>query len=252
LGVLALNLKHISLNMLLLVLLTNPLLTADRKILTIGVEDIHFLPFSDYEKGSYNGIFKDTLEGFAAKNNYELIWKPLPLNRLYSEFYKGLIDIKIPANEYWQKDKKENFKKSIYYSKPIVSYIDGVMVKPLLKGISKTTLKKLGIVAGFTPWEYLGDIESGLLKLKENVSINGILSQGILGRVDGVYINIDVGEYYLNENAKMKGMLVFDSNLPHTKSSFHLASLKKNEDIVKRFNEYILKHPVQVNMTTQR
>jgi len=228
------------------------LVGAEQRTLTVGVEDIHFLPFSDYQKGKYTGIFKNTLEEFAKQHNYKLKWEPLPLNRLYAKFYSGSLDIKVPANEYWQKDKKEKLKLSITYSKPIVSFIDGVMVKSSLKGKGLSLLNNLGVVAGFTPWKYLGEIESGKIKVKENNSINGILSQGILGRVNGVYINIDVGEFYLNKNPKMKGKLVFDSDLPHIESSFHLASLKKNESIVKEFDEFILNNPVKVIIKSER
>ena len=129
------------------------------------------------------------------------------------------MDFKIPANEYWQSDIKKSKNLTISYSDPVVNFIDGVMVLPENIGGGVAEINSLGGVAGFTPWSYLGQINSGAIKVKENNSITGILGQGILGRVQGVYINIDVGKYYLNNELNASDKLVFDEALPHIKSS---------------------------------
>lgn len=223
----------------------------NKKIFTVGVEAITFLPYSEVNNNKYQGIFKDILDDFAKKQNIQLSYKPLPISRLYSDFYNGYLDFKLPSNEYWQKDIKEKRNLTIKYSNPIVNYIDGVMVKTdrLKKGIEK--LKSLGIVSGFTPWEYLGRINKKQVYTRENPSINGLLQQGILNRVDGVYINIPVGEYYLREDLKKDNHLIFDKSLPHTKSSYHLASIN-HQKIIEEFNIYLKKHSSFVTSLKQK
>ena len=101
--------------------------------------------------------------------------------------------------------------------------------KKLGNGIGR--LKNLGIV-GFTPWGYQEAVAKGAVTTRENPRLLGLLGQGLLGRVDGIYINIAVG---LNSLKRMgrDGELVFDANLPHINGKYHLASLKHGKLMAK-------------------
>jgi hypothetical protein len=216
-------------------LFTTPFALSQSKIYTVGVEGIPFLPYSNYENKNYTGILKEISEEFAKKEGIQFKYIPLPITRLYSNFYSGKIDFKLPANKLWQPDVKMKKNLNIIYSDPIVEFIDGVMIKPQSQN---KPLKNIGIVAGFTPWEYLGAIKQGKLKTKENPSILGLLQQGLLSRVDGIYINIAVGNYYLDNKLKKSGGLELAKNQPHTKSTYHMATIK-HPKILKSFNLFL-------------
>ncbi|MBT4791915.1 MAG: hypothetical protein HON90_10115, partial [Halobacteriovoraceae bacterium] len=102
---------------------------------TVGVESIPFLPYSNVENDHYNGFFKNLLDEFAKKEKITFKYIPLPLNRLYSQFLMHKLDFKIPASPLWQKNKKKDIK--IYYSSPVISYVDGVMVKKTVTNIKQ-------------------------------------------------------------------------------------------------------------------
>ena len=208
----------------------------------VGVESVPFLPFSNIEKGEYQGVLKEILLEFGKSQGIMFKFIPLPITRLYADFYNGRIDFKLPANPYWQKDIKEKRRLSIHYSNPVVSYTDGVMV-PIEKEktVSIDGLKKLGVVAGFTPWEYLDQIKAKKIVIKENPSIDGLLQQAVMKRIDGAYVNIDVANYYLKLKSSGTSKLKFAKSLPHTKSSYFLASIK-HEALIKKFNLFMKKN----------
>lgn len=205
----------------------------------VGVEDASFLPYSDVKNKEYRGILKDILSAFAAKKKIKMAFLPLPISRLYADFYNGKLDFKMPANEYWQKELKDKRGLKIFYSKPLVAYRDGVMVPKENLGRGTKSLKTLGVVAGFTPRDYLFLIKKKAIFVRENPSIQGLLQQGILGRVDGIYINISVGEYYLREFLKKEGILVFDQDLPYTESGYSVATLK-HEKLIEDLNQFLV------------
>jgi hypothetical protein len=71
------------------------------------------------------------------------------------------------------------------------------------------------------------------------------LLQGINGRVDGVYMNTEVGDYQLNVVLKLSDALVFDDALPSSKGFYTLSSTK-NSSVIAEFNEFLLEHSAEV------
>ena len=124
------------------------------------------------------------------------------------------------------------------YSDSIVEYIDGVMVLPSHKGRGVASLKTIGTVRGFTPWDFFDLIKAGKLEISENNSFTGVLRQAVLDRVDGAYINVAVANYQLKEILRQPGALVFDSGLPHTRSSYFFSSIK-HPDMIQEMNRFL-------------
>ncbi len=131
---------------------------------------------------------------------------------------------------------------TVHYSRPVMPYIDGVLVLPENKGRALKDFKVLGTMTGFTPWNYLDLIKDKRVTLFENDGFISLLKQVTLGRVDGAYVNIEVARYQLREVLRQPDALVFDPGLPHTKDYYYLSSVK-HPAIIKEFNEFLVKEP---------
>lgn len=224
--------------------------TKEKNEYTVGVQDFEeYLPESTYKNGEYSGFARELLDLFASKNGYKFVYKPLSINRLYSEFLEGNVDFKYPDNEYWSKDLKEG--KNVVYSSPAVNYVDGVMVLEKNKDITVENLKKMGIVMGFTPFAYMDKINAGQIEKIENPNYDGLMQQVLEGRVDGAYSNIAITKYYFEKNSNQKEKLVFASNLPYTKSTRKFSSIKHPEVIVK-FDAFLESNKAEVEALKEK
>lgn len=207
--------------------------------LTVGVENTTYLPQYGVENGQYTGFARALLDEFAAAEGVTLVYKPLPVKRLFTEFLDGGVDLKYPDNPMWAAEEKAG--KAITYSDPVVAYIDGVSVLPSRFGKGVEGIKTLGTVRGFTAWEWLDSVKAGKVVVAENDSFDGLVRQALVGRVDGAYANIAVVQRQLNTTLVQPGGLVFDPGLPHTRSYYHLSSLKHGA-VIGRFNSWMSTH----------
>lgn len=203
----------------------------------VGVQDFkEYLPYSQYYKDEYTGFNRKLLDLFAKSRNYNFTYKGYPIKRLYRVFLEESVDFKYPDNPYWSSDLKKG--KNITYSNPVVEYIDGVVVKPENKGKDITLLKTLGIIRGFTPFPYLKLLQAKTIRTHENSNYEGLLRQTLLGRVDGAYLNIAVSRYYLKKYFNNPDILIFDPNLPHSRSFRYLSSIR-HPSIIQEFNDFL-------------
>ncbi len=210
---------------------------------TVGVEDIDYYPIYAGHTGDYQGYVRELLDAFAEKQGVQLLYEPLPVKRLFNAFLERQeVDLKFPDNPYWNADMREG--KNVVYSEGVLDYIDGVMVLPENKGQGKKQLKVLGIISGFTAWEYLGDIENGSITTEESSDYVGLLKKTLAGRLDGAYSNVTVAAYHLS-NMGQEGALVFDDSLPHTRSKYYLSSIKHPE-LVEAFNAFLIEEAEKV------
>jgi polar amino acid transport system substrate-binding protein len=205
--------------------------------LIIGVENIDYFPIYQYANGQYSGAASEILNKFAELNNHTISYKGFPITRLNKNFLKGTVDFRFPDNGYWAQDQKKGY--DIQYSEPVLGFIDGVMVSPANKGKGVDNLKRLGLVRGFTAWDYLGLIKKGSVQIKETNNLDSLIKLTTNNRNDGAYFNIDVATYFLNDKLKAPGSLVFDPELPHTKSSYSLSSFK-HPKIIEQFNQFLI------------
>lgn len=218
------------------IILSVSILGANQKTFIIGVENIQYYPQYSNENGEYNGYARELLDTFAKDKGYTFTYEPLPVKRLFGLFLKGAYDFKYPDNPHWSAKDKEG--KNVVYSSPVVDYIDGVMVKPENKGKGKESIKTLGLVMGFTAFEYLGDIEAKKMKTAENKNFTALLKQADLGRIDGAYANVAVAQHQLREVLKKPNALVFDPSLPHSKDSYRLSTIA-HPTVIEEFNAWM-------------
>ncbi len=211
--------------------------SAEQKTYTDVVQDYKELPpYSTYEDGTYGGFNRELLDLFAERKGYTFVYEAFPVKRLFHEFVNGVGDLKYPDNDKWALHiKKDN---EIHYSDPVVSYVNGVLVKPDNLGAGLDTIEKLGLVAGWTPIGFQEQIENGQVSLLENNSYAGLLKQAITGRIDGAYSNVATSNHYLNNVLGQPAALAFDQSLPHVRSA-RLLSSTKHPELIAEFNEFL-------------
>lgn len=210
---------------------------AQQKTFTVGVEDLEYYPQKSHKNGEFIGFGRELLDAFAKSRGYKFEYKILPLNRLFLEHLKvKSLDFQYPDNSYWEGHIRKGV--TVYYSKPVMPYIDGVMVLPENKGRGMKDFKVLGTMTGFTPWNYLDLIKQKRVTVFENDSFIALLKQVSLKRVDGAYINVEVAKYQLRDMLRQPDSLVFDPDLPHTRDFYYFSTVK-HPKVIQEFNEFL-------------
>jgi len=201
----------------------------------IGVEELDYYPLYFYENGVYKGYARYILDRFEQHSGHTFVYKPYPVKRLILEFLDGNIDFKFPSASYWDASKKENI--NIKYSDKVMGYTNGVTVLSSQLGQSK--IGKLGTLRGFSvKSEYVDDIKAGKIQLVELNSLKQLFNMLKLGRVDGIYFNTAVANYYQSAVIGQPELAAFDPSHPHINGSYHLSTIKHPE-IIEEFNQFV-------------
>jgi len=204
--------------------------------LTVGVESITYLPFSDVQGKQLKGFYRELLDKFARDSGHTISYRPLPIKRLTNDFVNGKVDFKIPDNKVWAKSIKAG--KDITYSIPITTYTDGIIVKPANKGKPYDELRSIVTVRGFTPFPFMKDIAKGTLKVSEANSLDSVVKMVGGGRVKGGFVNVTVAKYFLDNVLNEPGMLVYDDSLPKGISEISLSSINQ-PSVIQEFNQWM-------------
>jgi polar amino acid transport system substrate-binding protein len=216
---------------------------AGQRELVVGVEELEYYPMYAWRDGEYVGAAREILDAFARDRNYRLTYRPLPIKRLFAELINGGIDLKFPDNPFWAADLKQG--STVSYSKPVIAYIDGVMVRPANKGMGADSVRTLGTVAGFTPFAWLDRIKAGKTVLKENPRMELLLKQAAVSHIDGAYVSVAVANHVLSTTLAMPGSLVFDPALPHSRDSYLLSSTRHPE-VVSEFDAWMAANQTRI------
>ena len=212
--------------------------------LMIGVEQNHYLPHYAHDGREYSGFAREILDAFFQSQGYVYQYRALPVARLYSSFIAGQVDFKYPDNALWRPELKQH--QSIVYSDPVVSYVDGVSVLRQHRGRRIDELNTLATVRGFTvmPWSFR--IAEGQITLIENDSFRGMVEQALIGRVDGIYANVDVVRHFLATELARPQALVFDSSMPYNRGYYRLATIR-HPQVIHVFNTWLQNNKKYVN-----
>lgn len=204
----------------------------EQKEYVVGIEDLNYLPFyrTDEQK-NVSGASVEIMQLFAQNKGILLKFRPLPVKRLYKEMLDGGIDFKFPDNKKWNIEQKKDRK--IFYTQGVLKYTDGVLSKNIKMA---SAINRLGTIRGFTPWDYLDLIHAKQVALEEIENIQRLFDMLIKERIDGIYMNIDVGKYY----AKEQGILgvEFNKNGKST-TDFYSISTIKHENFIKEFDQFL-------------
>lgn len=211
----------------------------------IGVEDSAFAPHYSIDKqGQYQGFARELFDLFAAKSGVQLSFKALPVAQLLPALLAGEVDFKYPDSANWAQEKKAD--KVLSYSLGVVGYVDGVLVAPQRQGQPIDRLKRLAMVDGWTPWGYQERIAVNQVELSYSEDLRQMIRQALKKEADGVYFNVVVAAYYLDNIRARPGALVFDAKLPHSRGSFHL-STQKHPELLQRFDRFLVEHKAEVD-----
>lgn len=243
-------------SILLLLFVSEILLAQPKTKYVIGVEAQNYLPYFRTDGKTYVGFARELFDLFGAHAQIEFVYADNPVKRIYSNFFdkKSQLDFKFPDRPEWAPDLRKGI--TVHYSSDIVEFTDGVMVKPERLGKGLGALKNLGTVDGFTPFEYKSKIKDpktnpgGEINLYGNSGLPGLIGQVAAGRIDGIYINVAVAKYVMNE-LKTPGAVVFDKELPHTQSFYQMSTLKHPE-VIKKFNEFLVANKAQIAVLKQK
>lgn len=210
----------------------------------VGVENLAFAPhYSTDAQGSYQGFAREVLDLFASSSGITLEYRPLPVDALLPALLAGQVDLKYPDNPNWAPEQKAG--KSLRYSQPVTEFVDGVLVAPDRLGQGVGGLKKLALVDGWTPRGYEQQVQSGQIALAPSADLKQMIHSALKKQADGAYFNVVVATFYLDNIRAKPGALVFDPSLPHTRSAFHLSTVKQGE-LIERFDRFLADHAKEV------
>lgn len=213
----------------------SPAVAGERDIV-VGVEELDYFPAYAVHDGEYRGAAREILDAFAKDRGYVLTYRPLPVKRLFAELISGGVDLKFPDNPNWATEVKKGH--AVVYSKPLIRYIDGVLVTPEDVGREVDGVRTLGTVSGFTPFAWMDRVKDGRVQVKENPRLDLLLRQVMLDRFDGAYASIAVANYTLEHQLNSPKGLVFDPRLPHSRDAYALSSLRR-PDVVAEFDGWM-------------
>jgi ABC-type amino acid transport substrate-binding protein len=242
--------------LLLLLFCSEALFAQKKQRYTIAVENQNYMPYFRVDGNVYLGFARELFDLFAADAGIEFDYVPNPVNRIYANYFdkKSTLDFKFPDRPEWAPDLRAG--RQIYYTDDIVEFTDGVMLKPANLGKGIKGLTKLGTIAGFTPFIYLDHIKSeknpkGTITLFTNSNIASLFDQLLVDRIDGIFINLAVAKYALINEQKKVDLAVFDKDLPNTPSYYQL-STTKHPELIKKFNEFMVKKKADVAVLKQK
>ena len=194
---------------------------------TVGVEEIEYAPFYYVKDGQYSGFARELFDEFALKYNHTVIYRPLPIERLYSELFSGKITFKFPDHNYWAQDKKQG--KNIQYSEPVVGFTDGVLVLETNKNMDVQAIPDIGYLRGFNPWTLMDLIKENKVKSRVVNSLDSLIKLTLHKRIDGTYFNLDVAKHRMRTKFPKSAPLVLAKTLPFDRTNYLVSSLKKSK-----------------------
>ncbi len=200
--------------------------------LVVAVDENEFLPYYQARAdGSVRGFARDLLDRFAQDEGYLLDYQVYPLNRLQQLQLQQRLDLRFPDSPLWADKRKKSAQ--IFYSRPVVAYVDGIFqsskTKPLVKG------NFFSILRGFTPLSFTELVKEGKVHFMEAPDLRAALAMYYKQRVNGVYGNEAVLMRLNREGYDEQ--LVIQSQYPVTRDSYRLSS-SQHKDVITQFDRW--------------
>ncbi|UTA47260.1 transporter substrate-binding domain-containing protein [Simiduia sp. 21SJ11W-1] len=215
---------------------------------TLGTEAVGYSPHYHWGSGpapEYAGFARELFDAFASQENLQLHYLPLPVKRLYQQFLRtGGLDFKYPDSPEWQAPLRAGL--SITYSRPAAHYIDGIISLN-----QQPPLKRLGTIRGFNPTPYLHAIHNGDIAISEFTRVTDLLQALLHQRIDGAYLNIDVGMYQASGQLGAGARVCFNTQLPFVSGGYRLAT-RKHPEVIAAFDRFLQTNATRIAAMKQR
>jgi len=223
--------------------------TLQAQNLVVGVQNFTYNPLHSIQNDQLTGFSRELFDEFAKANDYKISYQPTDIENISGELTSGQLDFAYPENPDWLA--KENQANTFQFSKPIVSFTDGLLVKPDNANKPLDAIKTIGALKGFTLTGYLDEINSGKIKVITADSIDDLLQRVIDGQIDAAYVNVAVADYHLENFLQQPNALVFANNLPNVKDDYTVATAK-NPQAIAQFNQFLDSHAEWVDNLKQK
>lgn len=210
-----------------------PARPAAGETLVVGVEGLDYEPIYWIDNGRYAGFARALLDRFARDAGLALAYRPLPVPRLYAEFFAGELDLKFPDDPRWRAADRAG--RPIAHSRPVLNYVDGTMVpadRP-----ADFQVRTLGMVAGFSARRWSERGAAGAVRLIANQGFTALVRQALAGRVDAIYANVALINHRLDRLFDRPGALVFDPALPYYPGVYRLGAYDR-PDLIAAFDAW--------------
>ncbi|MBU1309880.1 MAG: transporter substrate-binding domain-containing protein [Gammaproteobacteria bacterium] len=207
----------------------------------VGTEDINFYPHYNFTSSDSSGFANEVLQLFASKHGYQFSFQPLPVKRLYHEL-DGLVDFIYPDNPNWAKYQSVQASRS--FSDPLIYNLGTTMVLAADKDISLSQFRTLAVIHGFTPTAWLNLRSQHRFKFYEVPNAISAVNLVLKGELQGADVEYNVAQHILRTQ-QQEGALVVASQLPMTRVSFHLSTMR-HPLILQQFNRFLLNHQADI------
>lgn len=203
----------------------------------IGVERVDYFPiYSVSAEGQYQGYARDLLDLFAAHAQVRLHYVPLPVRRLYHEYWAGRLDLVFPDNPRWNQGNVAE--RGVSYSKPVLTFQDVMLVVPDRLGQPPESFRKLGFISGFTPWKFQREIDAGRVEIHQAPNPEGLIRMALAGYIDAANMAQQVAHYHLARLGQPDVLVVEPGLLAVSDSHYHLSSIRHPE-LIERFDAFL-------------
>lgn len=205
---------------------------------SVGVEDVDYYPIfsAAAADNQYRGYARDLLDLFATREKIHLRYLPLPVRRLYHEFWEGRLDLVFPDNPRWVEPGKPQDR--ISYSQPLLVFQDVMLVRPARLGQPLDGFRKLGFVRGFTPWKFHAEIAAGRVEIHRAPNPQGLIRMALAGYIDGANMAQQVARYHLAGLGRPDALVAEPRLLPLSDSHYYLSSIRHPE-LIQRFDAFL-------------
>ncbi|NQD95834.1 transporter substrate-binding domain-containing protein [Pseudomonas sp. CrR25] len=204
----------------------------------VGVEDVDYYPIFSVAAadGQYRGFARELLDLFAAHEQIQLHYVPLPVRRLYRTYWDGRLDLVFPDSPRWREPDKPE--RAIRYSQPLLTFQDVVLVRPQRVGQPRASFRRLGFVRGFTPWKFRAEIAAGEVEVHWAPNPQGLIHMALAGYIDGANMAQQVAAFHLSQQGRPDALVSEPELLPSSDSHYYLSSIRHPE-LIQRFDAFL-------------
>jgi ABC-type amino acid transport substrate-binding protein len=189
----------------------------------VGVSYVDSYPLFSFADIADKGFAWAVLEAFAAQNNIEFDYIPMPITRLQPSMDNAAIDFIFPDNPIWFAYRSNRYPN--IYSGPLISTISSTFVRTSNADLQINEIKKVAIPFGYTANTWFDGIKQFNIQSVPVRDLKAGLNSVRLGTVDAADIEYNVAKYLMHNHTDLNCLSVSE-HLPSAVVNYHLSSIK--------------------------